>query len=61
MTCWGYGLPDDGQQPAREIAFPNGNVYYATLSPVVVDKQLVGKVCILRDITHYKELDELEI
>jgi PAS domain S-box-containing protein len=56
------GLLDsaDGEQTSREIAFPNGKVYYATVSPVMVEKQLVGKVCILRDITHYKELDSLK-
>ncbi len=46
--------------PSREIIFPNGRVYYATTSTVVVDGQTVGKVCILRDITHYKELDALK-
>jgi PAS domain S-box-containing protein len=50
----------DGELTSREIAFPNGKVYYATVSPVMVEKQLVGKVCILRDITHYKELDSLK-
>lgn len=47
-------------QPSREIAFPNNKVYFATVSFVVVDRQLFGKVCILRDITHFKELDALK-
>ena len=47
-------------QPPSEITFSNGKVYYATASSVVVDRQLFGKVCILRDITHFKELDGLK-
>ncbi|HVN54603.1 MAG TPA: ATP-binding protein, partial [Anaerolineaceae bacterium] len=47
-------------QPSREIAFSNGKIYFATVSNVGVDSQTVGKVCILRDITHYKELDALK-
>ncbi len=50
--------PDE--MPSREIVFPNGRIYYATASSVIVDGQAVGKVCILRDITHYKELDALK-
>ena len=36
---------------------PGGDVYLATASPVVADGQLMGRVCILRDVTHFKELD----
>lgn len=45
---------------ATEISFPNGRTYYATVSLVMVEEQPVGRVCILRDITHYKEVDELK-
>ncbi len=48
------------KHPSTEIAFPNGRTYYAAVSAVVADGQLVGRVCILRDITHYKELDSLK-
>jgi PAS domain S-box-containing protein len=51
--------PDD-EQPSREIYFPNGRVYYATVSPVKAGGQLVGKVCLLRNITHFKEVDTLK-
>lgn len=51
--------PDD-RQNAREITLPNNRVYYVSVSPVVAEGQMVGKVCILRDITHYKELDNLK-
>jgi two-component system phosphate regulon sensor histidine kinase PhoR len=48
------------EQPSQEIALSNGKVYFATVSSVIVDRQVFGKVCILRDITRYKELDTLK-
>lgn len=48
------------EQPSREIYYPNGRVYYATVSPVKADGRLVGKVCLLRNITHFKEVDTLK-
>ena len=48
------------EQPSREIYFPNGRVYYATVSSVEADGQAVGKVCILRNITHFKEVDTMK-
>lgn len=44
----------------REITLPNGRIYFASLSSVVARGQSVGKVCILRDITYYKELDTIK-
>jgi signal transduction histidine kinase len=35
-------------------------VYYASIADMVVDKTPLGKVCILRDITHFKEVDSLK-
>jgi signal transduction histidine kinase len=35
-------------------------VYYPSLSTVAAEGRPVGRVCILRDITHYKELDALK-
>jgi len=43
-----------------EISLPNGRVYLTTASPVVADDQAVGRVCILRDVTHFKELDKVK-
>ncbi len=34
--------------------------YYAAIDDMVVDKAPLGKVCILRDITHFKEVDSLK-
>ncbi len=42
---------------SAEVLMPNGQVYLATASPVLADGRLVGRVCILRDVTHFKELD----
>jgi PAS domain S-box-containing protein len=45
---------------SREINLGNGKVYYASVSPVVAEGSMVGRVCILRDITHFKELEQLK-
>src|SRR5690606_9266697 len=39
---------------------PDGRVYYATVSTVQADGQRVGRVCVLRDVTYYMELDALK-
>jgi PAS domain S-box-containing protein len=49
-----------GDEPSREIKFNNGHIYFATISSVMVDDKAVGRICVLRDITHYKELDTLK-
>ncbi len=44
-----------------EVSFPNDRTYFASVSPVVLEEgELVGRVCLLRDITYYKQLDELK-
>jgi signal transduction histidine kinase len=43
-----------------ELTLPNGQVYLATASPVVADGRSVGRVCILRDVTHFKEVDTMK-
>jgi PAS domain S-box-containing protein len=50
---------DDDQSPI-EVVFPDNRVFYATASPVDIDGQQMGRVCLLRDVTHYKELDALK-
>ena len=45
---------------SAEVVMPNGQVYLATASSVLVDGRLVGRVCILRDVTHFKELDTMK-
>ncbi len=43
-----------------EVELPNGRIYFATASNIEVDGRGVGRVCILRDVTHFKELDSLK-
>ncbi len=43
-----------------EVAIPDGRVFMATASTIRVDDQSIGRVCVLKDITHFKELDALK-
>lgn len=45
---------------SAEIVFPGGRTYLATTSSVVAEGKPVGRVCVLRDVTHFKELDSLK-
>lgn len=51
--------PSDDTQ-SMEITLPNRRVYFATASSVIAEGKRVGRVCVLRDITHFKELDALK-
>ncbi|TDA64665.1 MAG: HAMP domain-containing protein [Chloroflexi bacterium] len=44
----------------REVKLPNGNIYHASVAPVMGENQQIGKVCVMRDISHYKELDSIK-
>lgn len=50
---------DEDPKPV-EVEFPNAMIYIATASPVFAEGQLMGRVCVLNDITYYKELDTLK-
>ena len=50
----------DEKLASREITLANGRTYFASVSPVNADGRSVGKVCVLQDITHFKELDSLK-
>jgi signal transduction histidine kinase len=52
-------LPNDEGLTQRELRL-DGRVYHASISPVLSEGRSLGKICILRDITQYKELDELK-
>ncbi len=43
-----------------EINLKNGKTFLATASSVIAEEQPIGRVCILRDVTHFKELDNLK-
>jgi signal transduction histidine kinase len=45
---------------SAEIILPDKRTYLATASSVVVEGRPVGRVCILRDVTHFKELDTMK-
>jgi len=45
---------------SREISLANGRHYYVSVSPVTSDGMMVGKVCLLRDVSYYKEIDTLK-
>jgi len=45
---------------AVEVNMPDGRIYYASASSVFAEGHRVGRVCVLRDITSFKELDALK-
>ncbi|MCF6277988.1 MAG: ATP-binding protein [Anaerolineales bacterium] len=45
---------------SAEITLPGGQTFLATASSVIAEGQPIGRVCILRDVTHFKELDTLK-
>jgi signal transduction histidine kinase/HAMP domain-containing protein len=52
--------PADDRVASQEIHLSNGRVYQGSIAPVAGEDFLLGKVCVLRDITHYKELDTIK-
>jgi len=44
----------------REVIMNNGRIYYVSAAPVFVQGQPAGKICLMRDITYYKELDTIK-
>ena len=50
---------DSGNRSA-ELVMPDGKVYFATASSIIAGGRTVGRVCVLRDVTHFKELDALK-
>jgi PAS domain S-box-containing protein len=47
-------------QESVEVTLHNKRVYLATASSIMADEKPVGRVCILRDVTYFKELDALK-
>jgi PAS domain S-box-containing protein len=45
---------------SAELVMTDGRVYLATVSSMHTEGYRMGRVCILRDITHFKELDALK-
>ncbi len=43
-----------------EIVLADKRTYLATASSVIVEGRQIGRVCIMRDVTHFKELDTMK-
>jgi signal transduction histidine kinase/methyl-accepting chemotaxis protein len=52
--------PIEEKLATKEISLPNRKVYFASLSPVMTDGKFMGRICVLQDISYYKELDTLK-
>jgi signal transduction histidine kinase len=50
----------EDDKPSAEVIMPDGKIYLATASSVLAEGQRVGRVCVLRDVTRFKELDTLK-
>ncbi|HVN16194.1 MAG TPA: ATP-binding protein [Anaerolineales bacterium] len=48
------------EKQSAEIVLPDHRTYFATASSVTVEGHAVGRVCILRDVTYFKELDQMK-
>jgi len=48
------------EKQSAEVLLPDGRIYLAMASSVLVETRQVGRVCVLRDVTHFKELDALK-
>ncbi|MFZ5808827.1 MAG: ATP-binding protein [Chloroflexota bacterium] len=50
----------DKEMRSLEITLPDGKIYSATASTVLAEGRAVSRVCVLRDVTSFKELDALK-
>jgi PAS domain S-box-containing protein len=48
------------EKMTREVSLADGRVYLATATSVLAEGQRVGRVCVMRDVTYFKELDGLK-
>jgi signal transduction histidine kinase len=48
------------ENQSAEIVLADNRTYLATASSVIVEDQQIGRVCIMRDVTHFKELDTMK-
>ncbi len=48
------------EKQSAEIVLSDNRTYFATASPVMVEGKQIGRVCIMRDVTHFKELDTMK-
>jgi signal transduction histidine kinase/HAMP domain-containing protein len=48
------------EKQSAEVVLWDKRTYLATASPVMVEGRQVGRVCIMRDVTYFKELDSMK-
>ncbi|HRQ23156.1 MAG TPA: HAMP domain-containing sensor histidine kinase, partial [Anaerolineales bacterium] len=48
------------EKQSAEVVLSDKRTYLATASPVMVEGRQVGRVCIMRDVTYFKELDSMK-
>jgi signal transduction histidine kinase len=48
------------ENQSAEIVLADKRTYLATASSVIVEGRQIGRVCIMRDVTHFKELDTVK-
>jgi PAS domain S-box-containing protein len=48
------------ENQSTEIVLADNRTYLATASSVMVEGRQIGRVCIMRDVTHFKELDTMK-
>ncbi len=53
-------LQASGEKKSVEVILPDKRTYLATASSVIAEGHLFGRVCILRDVTSFKELDTMK-
>lgn len=51
---------DGNRVVTRELKISNDRIYFTSVSSVMNNHKLVGKICLLRDITHFRVLDTLK-
>jgi signal transduction histidine kinase len=44
----------------KELRLEDGKIYEVSVSPVEIEDSTIGKVCVLRDITEFRELEKLK-
>jgi two-component system NtrC family sensor kinase len=47
------------QETAAELSFPDGRVFYATAINIEIEGQEMGRTCVLREITQFKQVEAL--
>jgi len=56
-----FARGDEPKTRTAEIALPDGRTLYGSASAIISgDNQVIGRVAVLRDITHLKELDAMK-